>query len=134
MLRGMKRTLVLIVGAGLLAGCSALGSAQPSPQDGATVTVTATPTGAASLPAECADALDQADAAVSSESALAKDMPQVINAMREAIAAAGRLDLPGVQAQAKALEGIDAEAKLKAAQDAATKYQAAVEKCRALRQ
>lgn len=130
----MKRTLVLIVGAGLLAGCSALGSAQPSPNGGATVTVTATPSGPPTLPAECADALDQADAAVSSESALAKDLPQVFTAMREAIAAAGRLDLPAVQAQAKALEGIDAEAKAKAAQDAASKYQDAVQKCRALRQ
>lgn len=126
----MKRTLVLLVGVAILSGCSALGSAQPTPKESATVTVTASPTG---LPAECADALDQADAAVSSESSLAQDLPQAVNAMREAIAAAGRMDLAGVQAQTQVIEKIDAEAKVKAAQDAAAKYQAAVEKCRALR-
>ncbi len=126
----MKRTLALLVGVGILSGCSALGSAQPSPKESATVTVTASPTG---LPAECSDALDQADAAVSSESSLAQDLPQAVNAMREAIAAAGRMDLPAVQAQTQVIEKIDAEGKAKAAQDAAAKYQTAVQKCRALR-
>ena len=125
----MKRTLVLLIGAGLLTGCSALGSAQPAPKESATVTVTASPS---ALPTECSDALAQADAAVSSQSALAKDLPQVMSAMREAIAAASRMDLPAVQAQTKVIEGVDAEAKAQAAQDAASKYQTAVQKCRAL--
>lgn len=127
---GMKRTLALLVGVGILSGCSALGSAQPSPKESATVTVTAPAT---ALPAECSDALDQADAAVSSESSLAQDLPQALTAMREAVAAAGRMDLPAVQAQTQVIEKIDAEGKAKAAQDAAAKYRTAVEKCRALR-
>lgn len=95
--------------------------------------MTATPN-SAELSAECNAALDQADAAIAADSALAKELPQAVNAMREAAAAASRMDMNGVAEQARVVEQIDADAKVKQAQDAAAKYQQAVAKCRALRQ
>ncbi|GAB94527.1 outer membrane murein-binding lipoprotein Lpp [Kineosphaera limosa] len=133
----MKRSHTLVVAAllapGLLAGCSSLGSAGPSPQQTATVTVTETPA-AAQISEECNAALDQADAAISADSALAEDVPQVLSALQEAVAAAGRMDVNGVTEQTRVLEGMDLQTKATQAQDAARKYQEAVAKCRELRQ
>ncbi len=133
----MNRSRALIAAAlalpALLAGCSSLGSTSPSPQQTATVTVTATPNSAA-ISAECNAALDQADAAIAADSALTKELPQAVAAMREAVAAAGRMDMNAVAEQSRVIESIDADAKVKQAQDAAAKYQEAVAKCRALRQ
>lgn len=134
--RGMNRNHALAAAAllvpGLLAGCSSLGSANPTPGETTTVTVTATPTEAA-LSQECNAALDQADAAVGADSALMQDVPQAITAMQQAAAAATRMDLNGVAEQTRVLEQIDLQTKATAAQQAATEYQQAVDKCRQLR-
>lgn len=133
----MKRSHALAAAAivlpGLLAGCSSLGSASPSPQQTATVTVTETPE-SAQLSAECNEALDQADAAIAADSALAQDVPQVMSALQAAVAAASRMDVNGVTEQTRALEGMDLQTKATQAQAAAGKYQEAVAKCRQLRQ
>lgn len=133
----MKRSHLLLAAAlltpGLLAGCSSLGSANPAPGETTTVTVTATPT-AAAISAECNAALDQADAAVGADSELAKDVPTAMNAMREAVNAATRMDMNGVAEQTRVIDSIDVNSKVAAAQDAANKYQEAVAKCRQVRQ
>lgn len=133
----MKRIHALVAAAllapGLLAGCSSLGSANPTPGETTTVTVTATPE-AAAISAECNAALDQADAAIAADSELTKDVPTAMNAMREAVSAATRMDMNAVAEQTRVIESIDVNTKVASAQDAANKYQEAVAKCRQVRQ
>lgn len=133
----MKRTHAIVAAAllapGLLAGCSSLGSASPTPGETTTVTVTETPA-AAAISAECNAALDKADAAVAADSELTKDVPTAMTAMREAVNAATRMDMNGVAEQTRVLESIDINSRVATAQDAANKYQEAVAKCRQVRQ